>query len=135
MYKNKICNLDLIENIKKKKNTEINTEINNDLKYKFNLIIDKLIDYNFILNSATDILLLKNLILKFSENYININRIIKHLNYKTKDKKIIDEIMDGLISNVILRCDNNKKLVKEIVILKNYKKEIKQEIGTILMID
>lgn len=131
MNKNKICNLNLIENTKKKKIVKRNI---NDLKDKLNNIIDVIIDCNVNFNSKIKNHELKNLLIKFIEIYININRHIKLQNYKINEKNIINDLINDLVDNVIYRCCNNKELDKEITLIDNYKKNYNLKIDKITLI-
>lgn len=134
MEKSKICDLNLIENIKKKKKTHKNDTNKKELIKKLFLIIDTIIDTDLIFSKNSNLNNLKFLLLNFIELYININRNIKNINFIDNEKNFINEIVDELIDNVIFRCNNNKEIVKEIEIMKKAKNDLKFNIKHISLI-
>jgi hypothetical protein len=134
MEKSKICDLNLIENIKKKKRIHKNDTNKKYLIKKLFLIIDTIIDTDLIFSKNSNLNNLKFLLLNFIELYININRNIKNINFIDNEKNFINEIVDELIDNVIFRCNNNKEIVKEIEIMKKAKNDIKFNIKHISLI-
>ena len=132
----KICNLNLIENLKKRKKQKSNKN-KMDLIKKMYIIIETIIDTELVFDNQYDLNNLeelKILLINFIENYININRNIKNINYINNEKNIIHEIIDELIDNVIFRCSNKEELIKEIVIMKKAKNDIKYNVKHISLI-
>ena len=132
----KICDLNLIENLKKRKKQKSNKN-KMDLIKKLYIIIDTIIDTELVFDNQYDLNNLeelKILLINFIENYININRNIKNINYINNEKNIIHEIIDELIDNVIFRCSNKEELIKEIVIMKKAKNDIKYNVKHISLI-
>tara|TARA_Y100000022_G_C13153385_1_gene330555 strand:- start:122 stop:523 length:402 start_codon:yes stop_codon:yes gene_type:complete len=121
----KILDLNLIENIKKKKkNKNYDLEIQIVLEELYNSI-DNLIFLNNNGNckiNESQKFIKKNL-LKFIELYININRNLINLNSKNK---IVREILNTLLDDIIEKCINTKN--DEIVkIIELNKEKIKIE--------
>ena len=121
----KILDLNLIENIKKKKkNKNYDLEIQIVLEELYNSI-DNLIFLNNNGNckiNESHKFIKKNL-LKFIELYININRNLINLNSKNK---IVREILNTLLDDIIEKCINTKN--DEIVkIIELNKEKIKIE--------
>ena len=135
----KICDLNLIENLKKRKPLKSNKN-KMDLIKKLYIIIDTIIDTELVFDNQYDLNNqhiqhnLKNLLINFIDNYININRNIKNINHINNEKNIIHEIIDELIDNVIFRCNNKEELIKEIVIMKKAKNDIKYNVKHISLI-
>ena len=132
----KICDLNLIENLKKKKKKNFDKN-KMDLIKKMYIIIETIIDTELVLNNQNDLKNLdelKNLLKNFIKNYINININIKNIKYINNEKNIIHEIIDELIDNVIFRCSNNEELIKEVVIMKKAKNDIKYHVKHISLI-
>ena len=141
----KICDINLIENLKKKKKLK-SAKTNIDLIKKLYLIIDTIVDTDLIFTNINNLNNLNNLnnhnnhnnlkflLLNFIENYININRNIKNINHINNEQNIIPEIIDELIDNVIFRCNNNEELVKEVVIMKKVKNDFKYNVKHISLI-
>ena len=132
----KICDLNLIENLKKRKKQKSNKN-KMDLIKKMYIIIETIIDTELVFDNQYDLNNLeelKILLINFIENYININRNIKNINYINNEKNIIHEIIDELIDNVIFRCSNKEELIKEIVIMKKAKNDIKYNVKHISLI-
>ena len=131
MESHKICDLDLIENTKKKyKKVDKSIIYLYDLKKKLFNIIDNIIDHDTKLQKKEDDI--KTMLVKFIEIYININRNLKNINNKNNIvREIINEIITETSDNLIFRCKDDETLIKEIVILKKIKKENIGKIGSI----
>ena len=131
METSKICDINLIENLKKKKKPNKNKI---DLIKKLYIIIDTIVDTELCFTNLNNQNNLKILLLNFIENYININRNIKNIYHINNEKNLIPEILDELIDNVIFRCNNNEELVKEVVIMKKVKNDFKYNVKHISLI-
>ena len=131
MESHKICDLDLIENTKKKyKKVDKSIIYLYNLKKKLFNIIDNIIDHDTKLQKKEDDI--KTMLVKFIEIYININRNLKNINNKNNIvREIINEIITETSDNLIFRCKDDETLIKEIVILKKIKKENIGKIGSI----
>lgn len=131
MESHKICDLDLIENTKKKNKKEDKAKFFlHDLKNKLFNIIDNLIDHDTKLQKKEDNI--KIMLVKFIEIYININRSLKNrYNKNSIVKEIINETISDMIDNIIFRCKDDETLIKEIVILKKIKRENTEKIESI----
>lgn len=131
MESHKICDLDLIENRKKKNKKEDKIKyFLHDLKNKLFSIIDNLIDYDTKLQKKEDDI--KSMLIKFIEIYVNINRNLKNkFNKNNIVKEIVNEMIHEMIDNIIFRCKDDESLIKEIIILKKLKNENKEKIENI----
>ena len=108
---NKITDINLIENLKKKKRFNDNTKAINIIKTELVNIINYLININIDSKDSKDCkyieseLFIKQNLIKFIELYININRNLININEKTK---VVRDILNTLIDDVIMKIENNK---------------------------
>ena len=135
MNSNKIPDITIIENAKKKKRNKINL---NEEKSKLITIIDNIIAYEFPnidnindninLDKEDNIGYIKNNLIDFVEKYINLNRHFKNLNILNSNKNdLISSILDDLLKDIVFRCEINNISVsqfKEIEIVKKNKEKI-----------
>lgn len=133
MNSNKIPDITIIENAKKKKRNKINL---NEEKSKLIAIIDNIIAYEFPNNINDNINLdkednigyIKNNLIDFVEKYINLNRHFKNLNIINSNKNdLISSILEDLLKDIVFRCEINNISVsqfKEIEIVKKNKEKI-----------
>lgn len=133
MNSNKIPDITIIENAKKKKRNKINL---NEEKSNLFTIIDNIIAYEFPnnnninnnLNKEANINYIKNNLIDFIEKYINLNRHFKNLNNINSTKNyLINSIIDDLLKDIVFRCEINNITVsqfKEIEIVKKNKEKI-----------
>ena len=105
---NKITDINLIENLKKKKRFNDNTKAISIIKTELVNIINYLININIDSKDCKYIeseLFIKQNLIKFIELYININRNLININEKTK---VVRDILNTLIDDVIMKIENNK---------------------------
>ena len=139
MNSNKIPDITIIENSKKKKRNKNNL---NEEKCNLFTIIDNIIAYEFpnnnnnnnninnnnIINKESNIDYIKNNLIDFIEKYINLNRHFKNLNIINSNKNhLINSIIDDLLKDIVFRCEINNISVsefKEIEIVKKNKEKI-----------
>ena len=110
MSSNKIPDITLIANSKKKKRSKINL---NEEKTNLFTIIENIIDYEFPqnnqnLNKDKNISYIENNLLDFIKIYINLNRNLKNINILNLNKNnIIKSIINDLLNDIVFRCEIN----------------------------
>lgn len=140
---NKVIEISLIENREKKKKVEDNTQTLEDYKTKIINDLEDMITLKFFDNSnnpdirnSEKFIDIRNSFVVFYNTYIEIN---KWLIGKNSESKIVKEILDNLIDNVIERVEKtNKKQVaclKEVELIGNLIKKSSEDIISVSMID
>ena len=142
---NKVIEISLIENREKKKKVEDNTQTLEDYKTKIINDLEDMITLKFFDNSTSpDIrntekfIDIRNSFVVFYNTYIEIN---KWLIGKNSESKIVKEILDNLIENVIERVEKTNKNEKEVECLKeveligNLIKRSSEDVISVSMID
>ena len=142
---NKVIEISLIENREKKKKVEDNTQTLEDYKTKIINDLEDMITLKFFDNATSpDIrntekfIDIRNSFVVFYNTYIEIN---KWLIGKNSESKIVKEILDNLIENVIERVEKTNKNEKEVECLKeveligNLIKRSSEDVISVSMID
>jgi galactose-1-phosphate uridylyltransferase len=121
-------NLFLIENKSKIKSKEDTTKKLLSVKHTLKSCLDYIIENESI--EEQDDIFLREELLNLLKSYMNINI---QLNKKNEKTKIVRELIDNLIDNVIFMSNNsnNSNLDKEIIILKKERTKIYDKISVI----
>jgi len=142
---NKVIEISLIENREKKKKVEDNTQTLEDYKTKIINDLEDMITLKFFDNSnnpeirnSDKFIDIRNSFVIFYNTYIEIN---KWLIGKNSESKIVKEILDNLIENVIERFEKtnkDKKVIeslKEVELIGNLIKKHSEDVISVSMID
>ena len=139
---NKVIEISLIENRDKKKKVEDNTQTLEDYKNKVINDLEDMITMKFF-NNTTDpnirntekFIDIRNSFITFYNTYIEIN---KYLIEKNNESKIVKEILDSLIENVVNRLETRKEektsYEKEVQLLGSLTKKSPEDLIEITMI-
>jgi len=142
---NKVIEISLIENREKKKRVEDNTQTLEDYKTKIINDLEDMITLKFFDNSnnpeirnSDKFIDIRNSFVTFYNTYIEIN---KWLIGKNSESKIVKEILDNLIENVVERFEKtnkDKKVIeslKEVELIGNLIKKSSEDVISVSMID
>jgi hypothetical protein len=142
---NKVIEISLIENREKKKKVEDNTQTLEDYKTKIINDLEDMITLKFFDNSnnpeirnSDKFIDIRNSFVIFYNTYIEIN---KWLIGKNSESKIVKEILDNLIENVVERFEKtnkDKKVIeslKEVELIGNLIKKHSEDVISVSMID
>ena len=142
---NKVIEISLIENREKKKKVEDNTQTLQDYKTKIINDLEDMITLKFFDNSnnpdirnTEKFIDIRNSFVIFYNTYIEIN---KWLICKNSESKIVKEILDNLIENVIERVEktnkdkNDLECLKEVELIGNLIKRSSEDVISVSMID
>ena len=142
---NKVIEISLIENREKKKKVEDSTQTLEDYKTKIINDLEDMITLKFFDNSnnpdirnTEKFIDIRNSFVIFYNTYIEIN---KWLIGKNSESKIVKEILDNLIENVIERVEKTNKdksdleCLKEVELIGNLIKRSSEDVISVSMID